>query len=108
MSDEKSDEDAITKTLREAGPRYVVDARQRLVGYLLTPEEYADYLDMLEDRADSQDPEIAQRLAEAAVAHKGVPGTQLLPFAGAISAADLLLMQQAIETECEAIDAHEW
>ncbi len=65
MSDEKSDEDAITKTLREAGPRYVVDARQRLVGYLLTPEEYADYLDMLEDRADSQDPEIAQRLAEA-------------------------------------------
>jgi len=61
-----NDKDAIAQALHEAGPRYIVDAQQRPVGYLLTPEEYADYLDMLEDRADSQDTEVQQRLAEAA------------------------------------------
>ena len=41
-----SEEDAITKTLREVGPRYIADSQQRLVGFLLTPEEYEDYLEM--------------------------------------------------------------
>lgn len=59
------DESSLTKALREACARYVLDAQQRPVGYLLTPEEYAEYLEMLEDRADSQDPEIAQRLTQA-------------------------------------------
>lgn len=42
-----NDEDAITKALREAGPRYVVDSHQRFVGFLLTSEEYEDYLNLL-------------------------------------------------------------
>ncbi len=61
-----NDQDTITKTLHEAGLRYVVDSHQQPVGYLLTPEEYADYLEMLEDRADSQDEDLVRRLTEAA------------------------------------------
>lgn len=60
------DENDLTKALREVRPRYVLDAQQRPVGYLLTPEEYAEYLELLEDRADSQDTELAQRLTQAA------------------------------------------
>lgn len=38
----------------------------------------------------------------------GVPGKQLLRFAGLIPLDDLQLMQQAIEEGCERVDAHEW
>ncbi len=62
-----NEEDKITKALREVGPRYIMDSQQRLVGFLLTPEEYEDYLEMLEDRADSQDADLARRLTQAAV-----------------------------------------
>lgn len=39
---------------------------------------------------------------------RGVPGRQLLPFAGAIPLDDLELMRQAIEQGCEQVDIHEW
>jgi hypothetical protein len=39
---------------------------------------------------------------------KGVPGKQLLSFAGAIPAEDLKAMQQAIEDGCERVDLNEW
>jgi hypothetical protein len=39
---------------------------------------------------------------------KGVPGKQLLHFAGAIPEDDLQIMAAAIETECERIDLNEW
>lgn len=39
---------------------------------------------------------------------KGVPGKQLLSFAGAIPAADLKEMEQAIEDSCEKVDLNEW
>lgn len=39
---------------------------------------------------------------------KGVPGKQLLPFAGSIPADDLKLMEQAIEDSCEKVDLNEW
>lgn len=39
---------------------------------------------------------------------QGVPGRQLLHFAGMIEADDLDAMQHAIESECERIDADEW
>lgn len=61
------EEDMITKALREVGPRYIADSQQRLVGFLLTPEEYEDYLEMLEDRIDSQDEDLARRLTQAAI-----------------------------------------
>ena len=38
----------------------------------------------------------------------GTPGRQLLALAGAISAADVSLMRQAIAEGCERVDADEW
>lgn len=38
----------------------------------------------------------------------GVPGSQLLRFAGAIGSDDLRVMQEVIEQGCERIDADEW
>lgn len=38
----------------------------------------------------------------------GVPGTALLPFAGAIPPDDLRMMAQAIAEECERIDVGGW
>lgn len=46
--------------------------------------------------------------ALAATSPRGVPGSQLLPFAGVIPPDDLQLMQQAIEEGCERVDADEW
>ena len=63
-----NEEDTIVKALREVGPRYIANSQQQLVGFLLTPEEYEDYLEMLEDRADSQDEDLARRLMQAAIA----------------------------------------
>jgi len=62
-----SDENTNTNILHEAATRYVVDARQRPLGFLLTPEEYADYLDMLANRGDSQDKTQAYQSNQAAV-----------------------------------------
>ena len=39
---------------------------------------------------------------------KGVNGKSLLQFEGAISGDDLRLMSQAIEENCERVDANEW
>jgi hypothetical protein len=39
---------------------------------------------------------------------KGVPGKQLLSFAGTIPADDLKAMEQAIEDNCEKADLNEW
>ena len=41
-------------------------------------------------------------------APRGVPGKQLLRFAGSISLDDVTLMRDAIEQGCEQIDVHEW
>ncbi len=39
---------------------------------------------------------------------RGVPGQQLLRFAGTIEEDDLQLMREAIEEGCERVDANEW
>lgn len=39
---------------------------------------------------------------------RGVPGRQLLNFAGAISPDDVRLMREAIEQGCKQVDANEW
>ena len=46
--------------------------------------------------------------ALAASAPHGIPGQQLIRFAGMISPDDLQLMRQAIEQGCEQVDANEW
>ena len=59
--------DTLVHTLRERGARYVVGTEGHPVAVLLTLEEYDHYLDLLDDEADSQDTELAARLAQAAV-----------------------------------------
>jgi hypothetical protein len=39
---------------------------------------------------------------------KGVPGRQLLQFAGAIPADDLTRMRQAVVSACEQVQLNEW
>ncbi len=50
--------------------------------------------------------EFARALAVSAP--RGVPGPQLLRFAGAIPLDDLQLMRQTIEEGCERVDTNEW
>jgi PHD/YefM family antitoxin component YafN of YafNO toxin-antitoxin module len=59
--------EAVSKTLREQGGRYVVDSLSRPVAVLLTLEEYEHYLDLLDDEEDSQDEDLQARLTLAAV-----------------------------------------
>ncbi|MGC9396301.1 MAG: hypothetical protein ACP5J4_15770 [Anaerolineae bacterium] len=56
----------IVQTLHERGARYVVDVEQQPVAVLLSLTEYEHYLDLLDDEEDSQDPDLAMRLAQAA------------------------------------------
>ena len=46
--------------------------------------------------------------ARALTIPRGVPGRELLKFAGTIPAEDLRLMSEAIEEDCERIDPDEW
>ena len=46
--------------------------------------------------------------ALAVTGSKGVPGKQLLSFAGSIPVADLKAMEHAIEDSCEKVDLNEW
>jgi hypothetical protein len=39
---------------------------------------------------------------------QGVPGQQLLRFAGTISPDDAKLMSEAVERGCEQVDTNEW
>ena len=42
------------------------------------------------------------------VTGRGVPGKQLLRFAGSIPVKDLELIRQTIENGCERVDVNEW
>ena len=50
--------------------------------------------------------EFARTLAGSQI--HGVPGKQLLNFAGAILPNDIRLMREAIEQGCEQVDIDEW
>lgn len=50
--------------------------------------------------------EFARALARSTP--RGVPGQELLRFAGAISPDDAKLMRETIERGCEQVDANEW
>ncbi len=39
---------------------------------------------------------------------QGIPGQQLLRFAGAISTEDVNAMREVIENSCERVNANEW
>lgn len=46
--------------------------------------------------------------ALALISPQGVPGKQILTFAGAIKIDDLEIMTRAIEEGCENVDSSEW
>lgn len=46
--------------------------------------------------------------ARALAQPSGVPGSALLRFAGTIEAADLLMMSQAADEDCEQIALQDW
>jgi hypothetical protein len=50
--------------------------------------------------------EFAQTLVGSQI--HGIPGKQLLNFAGTISPTDIQLMREAIEQGCEQVDIDEW
>jgi PHD/YefM family antitoxin component YafN of YafNO toxin-antitoxin module len=57
--------DTLEQTLRESRARYIVGSQGEPVAVLLSLDEYQHYLDLLDDEADSQDPELAVRIAQA-------------------------------------------
>ncbi|UUO13669.1 MULTISPECIES: hypothetical protein [Aphanizomenonaceae] len=50
--------------------------------------------------------EFARNLTKSKI--KGVPGKELLKFAGSIPKEDLQLMSEAIKQDCEKVDFDEW
>lgn len=62
-------------------------------------------LDDLPPRQQRQVLDFARALASSKV--RGVPGRQLLRFAGTIEADDLQLMAQVIQGDCEKVDTRE-
>ena len=69
-------------------------------------DEVVEQLGTMPQHLQSQVLEFARKLVKTEV--KGTPGSQLLRFAGSISADDLQLMREAIEQGCEQVDVDEW
>jgi len=68
--------------------------------------QVVEKLSRLPDNLQQKVLEFVQALT--ASAQHGVPGKQLLRFAGAIALDDLQLMRYAIEAGCERVDMNEW
>jgi len=69
-------------------------------------EEVVKELEVLPDNLQRKVLEFVQTLKETR--ERGVPGTQLLRFAGVIPRQDLERMREAIEAGCERVDVNEW
>lgn len=54
------------RELVESENRFITNRQGQTVAVLLTIQEYEHYLDLLDDESDSQDNELAARLADAA------------------------------------------
>lgn len=70
-------------------------------------------VDRVAEQVRALAPELQRRVLEFARAlavsePRGVPGRQLLRFAGQLTSEDAQLMRDAIEQGCENIDSHEW
>ena len=64
-------------------------------------------VEQLETLPDALQQQVLVQMLRAVV-RSGIPGKQLLRFAGAISLSDLQLMEQAIEGGCERVDPNGW
>ena len=69
-------------------------------------KEVVDQLRTLPYELQQRVLEFARALAQSPL--RGVPGKQLLRFAGAIPRDEVQRMREAIEEGCERIDADEW
>lgn len=69
-------------------------------------DQVVEQLRAMPQPLQSQVLEFARTLTASKV--QGVPGKELLRFAGAIPSDDLQLMQEAIEQGCEKVDLNEW
>ncbi|MDP2268991.1 MAG: hypothetical protein Q8K46_07470 [Deltaproteobacteria bacterium] len=69
-------------------------------------KEIVNQIDLLDYEHQRRVLEFARILA--VTGPKGVPGKQLLSFAGAIHADDLNTIKQAIEENCEKVNPNEW
>ena len=71
--------------------------------------ELLTYLGQLPIADQARVVDFARSLADSERPKKvGVPGKDLLRFAGTISHEDCMEMLKAIEEDCEQIDANEW
>ena len=72
----------------------------------MVKKEIVNQIDRLDYEHQRRVLEFARVLA--VTGPKGVPGKQLLSFAGAIGADDLKTIKQAIEDHCEKVNLNEW
>ncbi|NER06240.1 MAG: hypothetical protein F6K17_28495 [Okeania sp. SIO3C4] len=73
---------------------------------LSTIDEIVAQLKSMPQHLQYQVLEFARKLPKTEV--RGIPGKQLLPFAGSISPEDLQNMSEAIKQGCEQIDINDW
>ena len=71
-----------------------------------TLNEVIEQLQRMPQSLQQQVLEFARSLADSPV--RGVPGSQLLRFAGTIPLQDIELMREAIAQDCGQADLNEW
>lgn len=76
------------------------------MSHLIFDKALHDQLEQLPPEQQRQVLEFARSLAAAHV--RGVQGSTLLRFAGAIGPDDLKAMNQAINDDCEQVNTNEW
>ncbi|WP_026735367.1 hypothetical protein [Fischerella sp. PCC 9605] len=69
-------------------------------------DKVIEQLKVMPEDLQSQVLEFARTLAGTKI--QGVPGCQLIRFAGVIPPDDIQLIREAIEKDCEQIDINEW
>lgn len=67
-----------------------------------------EILSHLHNLALPQQREVLAFVRALAATPVGIPGKELLAFAGAIESHDLAALQQAIDADCEQVNLDEW
>ena len=65
-------------------------------------------LESFSDDMQHQVWEFVVKLKKSTQQVRGIPGNQLLRFAGTIAPEDLKRMHKAIETDCDQVNLNEW
>jgi hypothetical protein len=67
-----------------------------------------EILSQLHTLALPQQREVLAFVCTLAATPVGVPGNELLEFAGSVDARDLVTLRQAIDEDCEQVNLDEW